>query len=179
MDALEFVLNSPHKAETFIVVIAAILSVQFLVKLFDWVVERFGLETKGMKREKKQIESIDKLEKEIDSIKEEIKDIEHYSEKSTEKRLEFESEVTSALKDIRKEMLMSKLDCLREGILDFGNACHNREYSKEAYDNVLRNWDQYEALIKELGMSNGRTEMAIEYIRKKYAEYQEKGFPQY
>ena len=75
MEFIEHLINAPHKGETFIIVIAAILSVQFLVKVYDFFVERFGLETKGTKREKKQIESITKLEQEVDEIKKEVKDI--------------------------------------------------------------------------------------------------------
>lgn len=77
MDMVEFIINSPHKGETFIIVIAAIICVQFLVKLWDWFVQRFEIETKASKREKMQIESIAKLEAEVQNIKldqNEIKD---------------------------------------------------------------------------------------------------------
>ena len=69
METIEFLINSPHKGETFIIVIAAVLCVQFLIKLYDWIIQRFGISTKGMRREQMQTEAIEKLKEEVDTIK--------------------------------------------------------------------------------------------------------------
>ena len=155
MEAIEYLIGMPHKGETFLIVIAAVLSVQFLVKLWDWIKDRFEIDTKSTKREKMQTESINKLEKEVDTIKEEIKEIKDNSKHATKKRIEFEESVSESLREIKKEIIQNKIDTLREGILDFSNACKCREYSKEAYDNALKNYDKYEAILKQNGMSNG------------------------
>ena len=177
MSQVETLLNSSGKAQTFILIITALVAFQFLAKLAEWFIEKYEIETKSMKREKMQTESVHMLEKEVDAIKLEIKEIKDSTAHDTEKRLQFETQVTDALKEIKYEMAKDRIDTLRERILEFGCVCHTREYSKEAYDNVLRNYDEYESLLKANNMNNGRTEMAISYIRKKYEEYMEKGFP--
>ena len=69
MEAIEKVINSPHKLEIFLVVLAAILAVQFCVKLWDYFKQRFGIETATMRRERLQSESIEALKTEFSTIK--------------------------------------------------------------------------------------------------------------
>lgn len=69
MDELEMLLKSPHKFETFVVVIAAILVFQFIIKLVDWFRERFGITTASSRREKEQSETITTLKTEVEQIK--------------------------------------------------------------------------------------------------------------
>ena len=52
MDAIEHLINSPHKGEFFIACVCAIVAVQFVVKLMDWFRERFGITTASSRREK-------------------------------------------------------------------------------------------------------------------------------
>ena len=69
MEAIEKVINSPHKLEIFLVVLAAILAVQFVIKLWDYFRQRFGIETEAMRRERLQSESIETLKAEFSAIK--------------------------------------------------------------------------------------------------------------
>ena len=69
MDELEMLLKSPHKFETFVVVIAAILVFQFIIKLIDWFRDRFGITTASSRREKEQSETIITLKTEVEQIK--------------------------------------------------------------------------------------------------------------
>ena len=69
MDTIELVLNSPHKAELFLVCVAAIVAVKFVIGLIDWFKERFGISTANSRREQEQSETIETLKTEVDQIK--------------------------------------------------------------------------------------------------------------
>lgn len=92
MDALEAVISSSDKAQIFLGIIAILVATQFLVKLFDYFKDRFGIETKSMRREREQVENIDNLKSEVDQIKEDqeqimvcLNDLQHSVNKMQEK----------------------------------------------------------------------------------------------
>ena len=108
MGELEKILNSPHKLEIFLAVIAAFIALQFLVKLYDWVIERFGIETKSSK-EKKQ------MKEEIATIKEETEQM-----KSTQQRtIETQEKIITMLDKLDRRELANELERKRWEVLDF------------------------------------------------------------
>ena len=68
MDIIELVLNSPHKAELFLICVAAIVAVKFVIGLIDWFKERFGISTANSRREQEQSERIAKIEEETEGL---------------------------------------------------------------------------------------------------------------
>lgn len=68
MDVIEYLINAPHKGETFLFIIAIIIGTQFIVKLWDWFIQRFEIETKSTKREKLQVQSINQLETNVQNL---------------------------------------------------------------------------------------------------------------
>ena len=69
MDAIEKLLSNPHASETIFYLVIALVACEFIIKLFDWFVKRFGIETKDMRHEREQSEYITKLRREVDGIK--------------------------------------------------------------------------------------------------------------
>lgn len=69
MDELEFILKNPHIHEAFLVCVAAIITVKFIIGLVDWFRERFGISTATSRREQEQSKAIDNLKTEVDQIK--------------------------------------------------------------------------------------------------------------
>lgn len=179
METLEFVLNNPYKAELFLVCVAAILLVQGGIKLYDYFIERFEIETKSSKREKFQMQQIEQLKTEVNEVKSELNEIKDYSQEAKKKRVEFEECTIKALNDIREDLVDVRINALRNKIIDFSANCRIKDYDKEAFDNCLQDFDEYRSLIKKYGRSNSRIDMAMINVRKKYEEYLEKGFPTY
>lgn len=75
MGEIQAVLESPNKAGIFLTVIAAIVAVQFIVKLIDWFRDRYGFETKNSRREKEQTEAVNTLKAEVTQIKKDQSEI--------------------------------------------------------------------------------------------------------
>lgn len=52
---------------------------------------------------------------------------------------------------------------------------NGKRYTKEAFENMIRECDDYERFIKETGMPNGVIEASIEVIRSRYKEHLNNG----
>ena len=67
------------------------------------------------------------------------------------------------------ESEIKSLQDTRRDILDFCNACmNNRKHTKEQFDFMIRECDEYEKYIKKNDVKNGVIEAAIKEIRRLY-----------
>ncbi len=92
---------------------------------------------------------------------------------AVDKKVEYlQHEVTKVQDDLTnhiKESEMKSLQDTRRDILDFGNACMNgRKHTKEQFDFVIKQCDEYEKYIKTTDTKNGVIEAAINEIRRLY-----------
>lgn len=168
MGEIQAVLESPNKVTIFLTVIAAFVAIQFLLKLLDYFTSRFGIETKRTLERKKYEYEIDKIKAETSEMK-----------ACQQKIIEAQNKIIDTIDRIDKRELQDEIDHKRWIILDFANAIRARVYNREAYSHVLKTYDSYERILKECGLENGEADLAIAFIRKKYQEYQESGFPEY
>ena len=71
-----------------------------------------------------------------------------------------------------------KIDNIRWDILDFASKVINGEQksNKEQYDHVFDIYEKYEKILKENGLENGRVDMSMDFVKKKYEELMKTGF---
>lgn len=92
------------------------------------------------------------------------------------------SETTKELKQIKDDLNEQRTmieenekDRIRWEILDFANSCRNgRKHTKDEYQHIIALNDKYKDLLEKTGDKNGVFEAEYEYIKKLYAERQEK-----
>ena len=170
--------QDPHANVIFIIILVLVATVFVLenIKKFKQIL---GLRNRWELQDEEQGKQITELKSQIKEIKSEVEDLKIYNKEAKEKRIEFEIATTKTLKEIRDEMVQDRVETLRTRILEFGSSCQVKQYTKENFDNILKIADDYHALLDREGMSNSQTDMAMEYIRKQYADYMVKGFPQY
>ena len=119
--------------------------------LFKWVGSRFN----------KQIDT------KLETVRGEIKVL--------DKKVDFlQNEVTKVQDDLSghiKESEIKSLQDTRRDILDFCNACMNgRKHTKEQFDFVIGQCDEYEKYIEKTKVKNGVIQSAIKEIRRLYDE---------
>ena len=88
-----------------------------------------------------------------------------------------QDEMMDALRELKNDIVQNNIDRMRYEILEFGNSCRSRDYSKESYDHVLETYDKYNEILKENGLENGRVDAAMAFIKDKYDGYLRDGFP--
>lgn len=88
----------------------------------------------------------------------------------TDNKLAGELNVINTKIDSVVNMFVQKqINDLRYEILDFGSAVMNgRKYEKEAYDHILEVYNNYEKILHENNMTNGRVTTTMEIINDSY-----------
>lgn len=177
MEYIKELVNNEGTTRVILILILVLIVAVLILENYSKLKKLLGIKTEKEIHEEQQGKDIRKIEKEVETVKKEIDEIREYSKEATKKRKDFEVSVTDALADIKDQMLQDKIERYRSQILDFGNACKKREYNKEAYDHILEIYDKYEEILKNNEMTNGKVDLAIAYIKKRYSEYMETGFP--
>ena len=101
-----------------------------------------------------------KIDGKVDDLRKEIKDL--------------DTKIDNVQTELTKHIAESEIKALhdtRRDILEFANACMNgRKHTKEQFDFVIKQCDDYEAYIKKNDVKNGVIEAAIKEIRRLYGK---------
>lgn len=101
-----------------------------------------------------------KIDSSVDGLRKEIKDLDIKIDK-----------VQTELSKHITESEMKSLQDTRRDILEFANACMNgRKHTKEQFEFVIKQCDDYERYIKDNDIKNGIIEAAIKEIRRLYGK---------
>lgn len=154
------------------------LGVTFL-QAISFICDYFGIETKRSLKEKKRDEEIESLKKDVSELKNSIDEIKdnriHDREQSVKIQhdlLDNLSQFSNTLNEIKADIIDEKLERKRWNILNFADELkHNDgETDRERFDNVFRDYDDYERIIRERNLTNGFIEESIKFIKTKYQE---------
>ena len=101
-----------------------------------------------------------KIDSSVDGLRQEIK--------------ELDMKIDNVQSDLNKHITESEIKALqdtRRDILDFANACMNgRKHTKEQFEFVIKQCDDYERYSKDNDIKNGVIEAAIKEIRRLYGK---------
>lgn len=101
-----------------------------------------------------------KIDSSVDGLRQEIK--------------ELDMKIDNVQSDLNKHITESEIKALqdtRRDILDFANACMNgRKHTKEQFEFIIKQCDDYERYIKDNDIKNGVIEAAIKEIRRLYGK---------
>lgn len=158
-----------------IAIAAACVGVYLLVKKIQDIT---GIETKGMRERRQMQESLATMKEDIDEMKsnreQDRQQLDQYSQRITD----VQDTLMDAIKKLSMAVTKKDLEDMRWQIIDFGNSIRaGRTYDQEAYTHIVDIYDEYEKLLKENGMENGRVTTAMKIINEKYEHGMRNGFP--
>lgn len=100
-------------------------------------------------------EKIDNLNKEVNDLKKDL--------------LETETSLKEKIDSNDRKQSIRHMKNLRSEILSFSSSCMHRErHTKNEFENFFDNHEEYENLIKELGMTNGVVDEEFEFTKEVY-----------
>lgn len=77
------------------------------------------------------------------------------------------------LDDLAKKMDENEIDRIRWEILDFANSCRNgRHHTKDEFTHIIAQNDKYHRILERRSMTNGQTELEMQYIIEIYKRCQ-------
>lgn len=97
------------------------------------------------------------------------------SDKKIEKLITTTGKMEENITTLQTNMNENEKDRIRWEILDFANSCRNgRKHTKDEFQHIVALNDKYKNLLALTGDKNGVFEIEYDYIKKIYAERQEK-----
>ena len=199
MDAIN-ALDRIHEIGGYNVILSAILLivlVSLVVVAIGKIKDALGFKTKTELRHQEIDERFEKIEAKIKNYEARLdENADHfynkqkeYHEQSITIRNELRDKQDSlsdkqdglidSISELKRMFVQKNIDDMRWEILNFANAVmSSREYNKEQYDHVLDIYKQYESILAENKMQNGRVDTSIAFIKKHYEELMENGFKQ-
>lgn len=167
-------------------VLIAIGIVMLCVKIKDFVVSTFGITTKSALAKQAQEERIKDLNNQIIDLQKEVQQFKDNRTHDREQSFDIQKQLTdsqtllqNSVENLRKMLVNKEINDMRWEILDFSNAVMNgRVYNKEIYDHIFDTYTEYERVLEENGLENGKVNSSMQFVRNKYLELMEKGFKQ-
>lgn len=162
-----------------LVFLFSIIFVAAFVEVKKILCDYFGIETKHSLKDKKRDEEIGNLKADVSKLQENIKSINENRTHDREQSLKIQkdlidnfAQVTNTLAEIKNDILEEKIERKRWNILNFADELRQNDgiADRERYNNVFRDYDDYEKIIREKGILNGFAEESIKFIRLKYQE---------
>lgn len=166
-----------------------VLGIIFIVKTFIEARDLFGKSHRQLKdehvtseinrldqritnMEKNVNERIDTLFEKQDGYHGESIDIRKELADNQNKLFETIASFTTLLTEIRDDLVEEKVERKRWNILNFADELRYGDgyADRERFDNVFRDYDDYERIITDCGMKNGFVEESIKFIRLKCQE---------
>lgn len=167
-------------------VLIAIGIVMLCVKIKDFVVSTFGITTKSALAKQAQEERIKDLNNQIIDLQKEVQQFKDNRIHDRDQSFDIQKQLTdsqtllqNSVENLRKMLVNKEINDMRWEILDFSNAVMNgRVYNKEIYDHIFDTYTEYERVLEENGLENGKVNSSMQFVRNKYLELMEKSFKQ-
>lgn len=167
-------------------VLIAIGIVMLCVKIKDFVVSTFGITTKSALAKQAQEERIKDLNNQIIDLQKEVQQFKNNRIHDRDQSFDIQKQLTdsqallqNSVENLRKMLVNKEINDMRWEILDFSNAVMNgRVYNKEIYDHIFDTYTEYERVLEENGLENGKVNSSMQFVRNKYLELMDKGFKQ-
>lgn len=167
-------------------VLIAIGIIMLCVKIKDFVVSTFGITTKSALAKQAQEERIKDLNNQIIDLQKEVQQFKDNRINDRDQSFDIQKQLTdsqtllqNSVENLRKMLVNKEINDMRWEILDFSNAVMNgRVYNKEIYDHIFDTYTEYERVLEENGLENGKVDSSMQFVRNKYLELMEKGFKQ-
>lgn len=159
-----------------------------VIKGIDYLIDRFGIETKGSKQRKEQSQKCAVQAAAIKALEDKIAEynssnIEHWntskSYQSTYAQNQQDiidqlSSIAESVNALQKKMdeneLQKQIEKYRDKIFNFASNLNSPHFNpeKDHYDNIFEVYNDYENLLHTNGLTNGQCEASMNVIRKHF-----------
>lgn len=141
-----------------------------MVSIFEWVIDKLGLETKWMKNRRMEHDLLTKTSQNLLILQEQ-------HEKDVERSDRRDEEISNDIKKLTQMFVDKEIDDMRWEINNFANkVADGRRCNKDSYQHCLKTYQKYEEILHENGLENGEVEISMEFINESYKQKLKEGF---
>lgn len=154
----------------FIAVFVILIGVKVIVSLFEWIVNKLGLETKWMRKQREEYDLLIQTSKGLVELQE-------HHKKDMERSDQRDEEIASDIKKLTQMFVDKEIDDMRWEINNFAtNVAEGKPCNKDSFTHCIRTYEKYEKILKENGLENGEVEISMELINDAYKQKLKEGF---
>lgn len=154
----------------FPVAFAMLAGAKAILSLFEWLVEKLGLETKWMRRRREEHELLIRTSRNLTALQTQHA---HDMQKSDRR----DEEISSDIKRLTRMFVDKEIDDMRWEINNFATkVSEGKPCSKDSFKHCIRIYEKYEQILSENGFENGEVEISMELINDAYMRKLREGF---
>lgn len=157
-------------AYVFIAVFVILLGIKAIVSLFEWIIDKLGLETKWMRKRREEHDLLIQTSQGLATLQEQHeRDVEHSDRR--------DDEISADIKKLTQMFVDKEIDDMRWEINNFAtNVSEGKPCNKDSFKHCIHVYEKYEKILEENGMENGEVEISIELINEAYKQKLKEGF---
>ena len=169
MDAIKELLNI-NFSYVLISVFVILIGIKAVVSIFEWIIDKLGLETKWMRQKREEHELLIQTSQNLASLQEKHeRDIE-----SSDRR---DEEIASDIKKLTQMFVDKEIDDMRWEINNFATkVSEGKPCNKDSFNHCIHMYEKYERILEDNGLENGEVEISMELINEAYKEKLKEGF---
>lgn len=154
----------------FVSVFAILVGIKFAVTIFEWFIEKLGLETKWMRKKREEHELLLQTSKNLAELqKRHIEDM--------EKSDKYDIEMRNDIKKLTDMFVDKSIDDMRWEINNFAlKVSEGKRCNRDSYKHCIHVYEKYEKILEENNLENGEVEISMEIINDSYKQKLKEGF---
>lgn len=146
----------------FISVFVILLGIKAIVSLFEWIINKLGLETKWMRQKREEHELLLNTSNSLISLQEK-------HEEDMKRSDMHDEEMRNDIKKLTDLFIDKQINDYRWEIINLADKiAKGKTASKECLRHAIATYEKYEKIITEHGLVNGEVEISIEVIKECY-----------
>lgn len=154
----------------FIAVFTVLVGLKVSISLFEWFVDKLGLETKWMRKKREEHDLLIQTAKGLNLLQskheEDIKRSDMHDE-----------EIRKDIKNLTDMFVEKEIFDMRWEINNFANKiADGKRCNKDSYQHCLKTYQKYEKILDKNGLENGEVEISMELINDSYKDKLKNGF---
>lgn len=151
-------------------VFVILIGIKAVVSIFEWVVDKLGLETKWMRKRREEHELLIQTSQNLTALQEKHKE-------DVERSNRRDEEIFADIKRLTNMFVDKEIDDMRWEINNFANkVSEGKPCNKDSFKHCIHMYEKYEKILEENGLENGEVEISMELINEAYKEKLKEGF---
>ncbi len=140
------------------------------LSLFEWFVEKLGLETKWMRQRREEHELLIQTAQNLSALQTQH---EHDMRKSDRR----DEEISADIKKLTRMFVDKEIDDMRWEINNFAaKVSEGKPCNKDSFKHCIHIYEKYEQILAENDLENGEVEISMSLINDAYMRKMREGF---
>ena len=157
-------------SSVFISMFVIFIGVKAIVSLLEWGINKLGLETKWMRKQREEHDLLIQTSQGLSSLQEQ-------HEKEVARSTLRDEEISNDIKKLTQMFVDKEIDDMRWEINNFAtNVSEGKPCNKDSFKHCIHVYEKYEKILEKNGLENGEVEISMELINEVYKQKLKEGF---